>query len=1183
MDLSLTDALTDGVAPQSGSEDLLQRDFVAALEAESFDDKVGETVGKTDYCPLLDEDGKKEGSGMMPSGQTPYSQDLQGEMWSFQAEQQAMNADFLSGSISVGGLPGQWGTQPMVPEVKASSLTDPFTGVSQQGVEVMNMDVGMALSTARPPSMAEPQQPPLLIASEPPKLAQMPDKPNEQNPFESPLDFLNAPDTTAGVPGDHWAGEGGLQADLPITPSDSTVISCHADEMADFSPEHLGADECHQQGGGVGEERGNEGGGGRRQKKKKKRRQREEMYDVLELQGPQDENHSPTGAYPGMDWELDEGGRIGARGKKGKSRKRIPEEWSAPQDLPQGPDGDPDGDPWSTNAQSQESPQDSPTHEEAQESPSTPSTLSSEAPPSVLASLDSYLAAGADACDPSMETDIAPLPSDQARPSDSLQEGQLLEKAESVEDLSDFRSLLQPSTKGVHVSSVPPLSQTPNPFQVPSPTETAVPAPVPPLSPAPCEDSLLVGYSSPPTTAETPGPKGDLVSADLNEPLPLSPSLAPQPSSQTPPFTSSSSALSGSFPMVSSALNPTAPPFFPSQSDFGEPRLEDWRADEGPALPSVTEVKTEKADKPENVEKMDSFPKMEKLDMFGKTEKLEMRDTPEKAEKMDSLQVNEKRDAFEKTDELEMLDKERDLQKADKEEELEKDKTEEDKKEKDKPKEDKPEEDKTQKDKIEKDESEKIKVEKDEPEKDKIEKDKPVKDKPEKANQQKTNKATEKPQKKENGMKTSKVTEKVTTKAAGRSAAAIGTRAAPGKDLPSPDKKTKPAVGPARPSSAKTRPTSLPSGPAAPKRPLPTSSTSSAPSKKIPAPTKANTPPTGAKRPMPPAASRPTSTTHEAKPKTERPPVSKANTVKSSTPKNGSPATTTTSKPAGVPRVPLSNRTASSAPSLRRTTLPKTENKAGETKKLSTLKTTTADSSRPRSSPGTGVSSMARSRPTKPPTPASTVPDRKAPGPRAPRSSARPSTGPSPDIKNARSKIGSTDNMKHQPGGGKVSSAQGRTDTLAKCPLSKETSQGKVQIVNKKADFSHITSRCGSKDNMKHVPGGGNIQILNKKVDLSKVTKCGTKDNIKNKPGSGDVKIQSHKVNNKVPSKAGSMDNMNHESKDSLAKGDGAPSSGAQDTAPEIIAQDNGLTQTASLVEGFWDPQGPDTRIPETN
>lgn len=34
-----------------------------------------------------------------------------------------------------------------------------------------------------------------------------------------------------------------------------------------------------------------------------------------------------------------------------------------------------------------------------------------------------------------------------------------------------------------------------------------------------------------------------------------------------------------------------------------------------------------------------------------------------------------------------------------------------------------------------------------------------------------------------------------------------------------------------------------------------------------------------------------------------------------------------------------------------------------------------------------------------------------------------------------------------------------------------------VQIVHKKLDFSHITSRCGSKDNIKHVPGGGNVSV----------------------------------------------------------------------------------------------------------
>lgn len=58
-DLSLTDALTDSV-PQAAEENMVERDFVATLEAETFDDKVGETVGKTDYIPLLDHDEKGE-------------------------------------------------------------------------------------------------------------------------------------------------------------------------------------------------------------------------------------------------------------------------------------------------------------------------------------------------------------------------------------------------------------------------------------------------------------------------------------------------------------------------------------------------------------------------------------------------------------------------------------------------------------------------------------------------------------------------------------------------------------------------------------------------------------------------------------------------------------------------------------------------------------------------------------------------------------------------------------------------------------------------------------------------------------------------------------------------------------------------------------------------------------------
>ncbi|MED6278561.1 hypothetical protein CHARACLAT_025221, partial [Characodon lateralis] len=55
LDLSLSDALMDS-PPQPGLESKVERDFVAQLEAETFEDQVKETVGKTDYIPLLDND-----------------------------------------------------------------------------------------------------------------------------------------------------------------------------------------------------------------------------------------------------------------------------------------------------------------------------------------------------------------------------------------------------------------------------------------------------------------------------------------------------------------------------------------------------------------------------------------------------------------------------------------------------------------------------------------------------------------------------------------------------------------------------------------------------------------------------------------------------------------------------------------------------------------------------------------------------------------------------------------------------------------------------------------------------------------------------------------------------------------------------------------------------------------------
>uniref|UniRef100_A0A493STJ9 Microtubule-associated protein n=1 Tax=Anas platyrhynchos platyrhynchos TaxID=8840 RepID=A0A493STJ9_ANAPP len=140
------------------------------------------------------------------------------------------------------------------------------------------------------------------------------------------------------------------------------------------------------------------------------------------------------------------------------------------------------------------------------------------------------------------------------------------------------------------------------------------------------------------------------------------------------------------------------------------------------------------------------------------------------------------------------------------------------------------------------------------------------------------------------------------------------------------------------------------------------------------------------------------------------------------------------------------------------------------------------------SSPGSPGTPGSRSRTPSLPTPPAREPKKVAvvrtppKSPASAKSRIQPSAAPMPDLKNVKSKIGSTENLKHQPGG------------------------GKVQIINKKLDFSSVQSKCGSKDNIKHIPGGGSVQIVNKKLDYSSVqSRCGSKDNIKHVPGGGSV------------------------------------------------------------------------------
>ncbi|KAF3836178.1 hypothetical protein F7725_028736 [Dissostichus mawsoni] len=422
------------------------------------------------------------------------------------------------------------------------------------------------------------------------------------------------------------------------------------------------------------------------------------------------------------------------------------------------------------------------------------------------------------------------------------------------------------------------------------------------------------------------------------------------------------------------------------------------------------------------------------------------------------------------------------------------------------------------------------------------------------------------------------------------------------------DKKPKPAVGATKLSAAaKTRPsTSATGGPltATPKRPSSSSTNTSILDRKTTTAKAPTTAAVGAKRPSTTSTSRPASsistTARDVRPKTtteRRPLVPKPSTASSTgsttATKNGT-ATTAASKTASSVRTTASTRTVPTT-AARKPLASKTDSKPGEEKKPGTIKTSAADATKPKTTSTTrsttSTLAASRTRPTaaKPAPPSSstagTAPEKKPLVPRTSRTTsstttttstsrtaARPGTAPAPDIRNVRSKIGSTDNMKHQPGG------------------------GKVHIVSKKLDFSHVSSRLGSKDNMKHVPGGGKVQILNKKVDLSKVTsKCGSKDNIKYKPGGGVVKVESHKVSFREKAKVGSMDNLSHspaggdmkaEGAQDPAEGNGTPMSGTAAPGPEPgqegspAARENGLKEGPPCDnEGL---QALDSRIPET-
>lgn len=88
----------------------------------------------------------------------------------------------------------------------------------------------------------------------------------------------------------------------------------------------------------------------------------------------------------------------------------------------------------------------------------------------------------------------------------------------------------------------------------------------------------------------------------------------------------------------------------------------------------------------------------------------------------------------------------------------------------------------------------------------------------------------------------------------------------------------------------------------------------------------------------------------------------------------------------------------------------------------------------------------------------------------------------SPDLKNCKSKIGSLNNIKHTPAGGKVT------------------------IENRKLQWN-AKSKVGSLENKEHKPAGGNVKVETRKLEWKTGSKVQSLQYVNHKPGGGNVKI----------------------------------------------------------------------------
>ncbi|XP_020486142.2 microtubule-associated protein 4 isoform X3 [Labrus bergylta] len=1154
MDLSLRDALGGGghgVPGGAPADALLKRDFVASLEKESFDDKVGESISKSDYRPLLDGKDMKSGQGMMSSMMSSGGrQDPPG--------QSAFSSDYLSGPM-MGGKTDQWSQN----KAKDSSMPDSFLGFSQSGM-------GGTMGTGLPPfqtsmgsTLGQTGMGSAMDTQKSSGLFGMENKNTSNTGGSSP--FKTSDLFSSG-------GQGILSMDHSTAPALSSGGSMDDSSTASSTSEPLSP------------ERVGPGGEAGKQQQRRKKKKRKSHSEVSSFSDSQENKVDRSDKHGTQDKEAEEdedenwereiresggGGRV--KGKKTKSRARLPEEWGAPQ-QPVSPTLASVAPDWATTANS--GPSDSKTpnlsprpvsaHTQIPTSftNSSHASLVADSPPRSYEPMcvDDFPISAKDGqkakeenvstAKPEHNVSVAAsaattkggLAGDASSSSLAIMTGDNLSPVSQTFSFLDSVLQTPPGSTSNSQTTTPitpslataPLTKT-TPAESTSPASQVSSALSPSkITPDPLSTYALSTVTSPSAASDKHPPKTAIGSALNADAKPFVPSASLMASMATPcmdiaaPVVSTAAASMGNIPTASTAMS--AMPLSPSASPFKNEATPTPPKDT-PLQNVATPASSATVTPPPSItpaappslpalseHQESSSPQLPPLEV-----KSDNKDKQEKADFMSS-----KTDAFDKKEKDEQQKKDN---AADKNQKIVKDD----------------------------DKMDKMNAEKNNKANEKAEK----VDKPEKTNKDEKKEEEKKPAEKKEE-KGGKGTAKSPT---GNS----------GKTLPSPDSKSKPEMVSSKPNSASSRPSTLSTNGVATSAKHPSPSTAPA-NKKSPAP-KATTP-TAAKRP--PTGSAKAAKTPENGTAEKRPPVQKAMpTPRPTANKNGSSANAASKAAANKNE--------------------KNESKTGEAKKPKTA-------ARPRPVSSTTPASQAASTNgdaahrrrviTKPPVPKQTPMEKKPPVPRAPRT-PRPINAPTPDLKNVRSKIGSIDNIKYQPGGGKVSSTPNNKTSDPSNPAAK----ARVQVVHKKLDFSHVTSRCGSKDNIKHVPGGGKVQILNKKVDVSKVTsKLGSKDNMKYKPGGGDVKIESHKLNIKAKSKVGSMDNIGpgngqtngHKEEKTEEKTSSPPSSApttgpagvAKATAPGGVSKENGVKEATTNPfggDGLREPLSIDKRITETN